>query len=108
MSLVFEKIILVKEVYNCYFCQLALLNIFLSVETASDSQCNSFFSSLIANMATILINFQQKTALVRILQHFAIKFLNQKNFSHAQKALQDPFYLLELLSAIAQSKLRCV
>ena len=31
-------------------------------------------------MATILINFQQKFALVRSLQYFAIKFLNQKRF----------------------------
>ena len=53
-------------------------------ETASGSQCNShWFSSLTANMATILINFQQKFALVRSFQHFAIKFLNQKDFSHA-------------------------
>ena len=37
-------------------------------------------SSLIANMATILIHFQQKFALVRSFQHFAIKFLNQKIF----------------------------
>ena len=43
----------------------------------------AFFSSLIANMATILINFQQKFALVKSFQHFAIKFLNQKDFSHA-------------------------
>ena len=68
----------------CYFCQLALLNISLSVETASGSQCNSlFFSSLIANMVTILIIFQHKFALVRRFQHFATKFLNQKDFSHA-------------------------
>ena len=37
-------------------------------------------SSLIANMATILIHFLQKFALVRSFQHFAIKFLNQKIF----------------------------
>ena len=81
MSLVFLKIVLVKGVYY-YFCQLALLNISLSVETANGSQCNSlFFSCLIANMATILINFQQKFALVRSFQHFAIKFLNQTEFS---------------------------
>ena len=50
----------------------------------SKKQCNSlFFSSLIANMVTILINFQQKFALVGSVQHFAIKFLNQKDFSHA-------------------------
>ena len=39
------------------------------------------FSSLIANMETILINFQQKFALVKSFQHFSIKFLNQKDFS---------------------------
>ena len=43
----------------------------------------AFFSSLIANMVTILINFQQKFALIRSSQPFAIKFLNQKDFSHA-------------------------
>ena len=37
-------------------------------------------NSLIANMATILINFQQKFALVNSFQHFAIKLLNQKRF----------------------------
>ena len=42
-----------------------------------------FFSNLIANMAAILINFQLKFALVRSFQHSAIKFLSQKNFSHA-------------------------
>ena len=36
--------------------------------------------SLIANMLTILINFQQKFALVRHFQQFAIKFLHQKRF----------------------------
>ena len=35
--------------------------------------------SRIANMATILIHFQQKFALVTSFQHFAIKFLNQKS-----------------------------
>ena len=44
-------------------------------------KANRFFlSGLIANMATILINFQQKFALVRNLQHFVIKFFNQKRF----------------------------
>ena len=83
MSLVFQKIVLIKGVYS-NFCQLALLNISLSVQTASGSQCNSFFLAvLITNMATILVNFQQKFALVRSYQHFAIKFLNPKDFSHA-------------------------
>ena len=62
MSLVFQKIVLIIGVCY-YFCQLALLSISLSIETANGSQCNSlFFSSLIANMATILIHFQQKFA----------------------------------------------
>ena len=39
-----------------------------------------FLSSLIANMATILIDFQQTFALVGSLQHIVIKFLNQKRF----------------------------
>ena len=83
MSLVFSKIVFIKGVYCC-FCQLALRSISLSVETANGPQCNSlFFSGLIANMATSLINFQQKFALVRSFQYFAIKFLNQKGFSHA-------------------------
>ena len=37
-------------------------------------------SSLIANMATILINFQQKFDLARSFQHLAINFLYQKIF----------------------------
>ena len=83
MSFVLQKIILIKEVYR-YFCQLAILNISLSVEAANVSQCNWLFcSSLIPKMATILINFQQKFAFVRSFQRFAIKFLNQKDFLHA-------------------------
>ena len=39
-----------------------------------------FLSSLIANMATILIYFQQKFTLFRSFEHLAIKFLNQKRF----------------------------
>ena len=49
-----------------------------------------FLAVLIANMATILIIFQRKLALVRSFQYFAIKVLNQKNFSHALRVLQDP------------------
>ena len=53
----------------CIFCQLALLNISLSVEAANGSQVLNairfFLAVLIANMATILINFQQKFALIR-------------------------------------------
>ena len=65
----------------CYFCQLTQLNIYLSIETANGFQSYSLFlSSLIANMATILINFQQKFGLVRSFEHFAIKFLNQNRF----------------------------
>ena len=75
----------------CNFSQLALLNISLSVETANGSQYNSlFFSSLIANMATILINFQQKFALVRSFQHFAIKFLTKK----ISRTLKEYFKIL--------------
>ena len=53
------------------------------------------FSSLIENMATILINFLQKFALVRSFQHFVIKFLNQKDFSLAKRVLQDPLLVGE-------------
>ena len=65
-------------------------------------------------MATILINFQQKFALVRSFQHFAIKFLNPKIFLARLKSASRSslswrgkcdVFLLELLSAIAQSKL---
>ena len=43
-----------------------------------------FLSSPIANMATILSNFQQKFALGRSFQHFAIEFLGtKKHYSHA-------------------------
>ena len=40
-------------------------------------------SGLIANMATILINFQKKFALGKSLQSLAIKFLAKKDFSQA-------------------------
>ena len=63
-------------------------------------------------MATILINFQQKLALVRSFQHFAIKFLNQKDFSDESASRSSlswrgkcDVFLLELLSAIARSNL---
>ena len=71
-------------------------------------------SSLIANMATILINFQRKFALVRSFQHFVIKFLNQKIFltrlKHASKSLLSwqgkcDIFLLELYLAIDPSNL---
>ena len=38
------------------------------------------FSCLIANMAKIMINFQQKFALVRSFLHLVITILNQKEF----------------------------
>ena len=72
------------------------------------------FSSLIANMATILINFQRKFALVRSFQHFAIKFLNHKKFLARSKGASRSFLswqkkcdvvLLQLLSAIARNNL---
>ena len=65
-------------------------------------------------MATILINFQQKFALVRSFQHFAIKFLNQKRFlARLKSALKSSLswrkkcdvFLLELYLAIAPSNL---
>ena len=65
--------------------------------------------SLVANMATILINFQQQFALVRRFQHFATKFLNQKRIYARLKSVSksslswrekcDVFYL----SYISQS-----
>ena len=73
-----------------------------------------FLSSLIANMVTILINFQQKFALVRSFQYFAIKFLNQKRFlvrvKSASKSLLSwqkkcDVFLLELYLAIDPSNL---
>ena len=51
-----------------------------SVQRTIFNAISFLFSSPIANMAMILINFQQKLALVRTFQHFAIKFLNQKKF----------------------------
>ena len=53
---------------------------YLSIQQMVLHAIRFLLSSLIANMATILINFQQKFALVRSFQHFAIKFLNQKRF----------------------------
>ena len=50
----------------------------------------AFFSSFDSKHGDDLNNFQQKFALVRSFQHFAIKFLNQKDFSQAEKVLQDP------------------
>ena len=58
-----ENCVYKKSVF--YFCRLALLNIFLSVDTANGSQYSTIrflLSSLIATMATISINFQQKFA----------------------------------------------
>ena len=71
-------------------------------------------SSLIVNTATILINFQQKFALVKSFQHFAIKYLNQKRFlvcfKSASKSLLSwrgkcDVSLLELYLAIDSSNL---
>ena len=71
-----------------------------------------FRSSLIANMATILINFQQKFALVRSFQRFAIKFLDQKRFLARLKSASKSssswrekcnVFLLELYLAISPS-----
>ena len=71
-------------------------------------------SSLITNMATLLINFHQKFALVRSFQHFAIKFLNQKRllarFKSASKSLLSwrekcDVFLLGLYLAIDPSNL---
>ena len=72
--------------FLCFRDQLALYNIFLSVDIANGFQCNRFLlSSLIANMVTILINFQQ--ILLRTFQHFAIKFLSQEIFlAHLKSA----------------------
>ena len=83
----------------------------LLVDIANGSQYNRFLlSSLIANMATILINFQQ--ILLRTFQHFAIKFLSQKLFlarlKSASKSLKSwqgkcDVFLLELYLAIDPS-----
>ena len=86
---------------------------FISRKSKWFSMQFAFFSSLIANMATIWINFQQKSALVRNFQHFAVKFLNQKRFLARLKSALILFklarkmwrFLLELLSAIARSYL---
>ena len=72
-------------------------------------------------MVTILINFQEKFALVRSFQHFAIKFRNQKDFAikflnqkdFLKSALRSSLswrgkcdvFFLKLLFAIARSKL---
>ena len=70
-----------------------------------------FFSSLIANMETILSNCQQDFALVRSFQHFAIKFLPKKK-SRTLKEYFEIFvklarkmwrFLLELYLAIDPS-----
>ena len=48
-------------------------------------------SSLKANMATIIINFQQKFALDGSFQHFVIKFLNQKRLLARLKSASKSF-----------------
>ena len=61
-----------------YVCQLALLNIFfISQKRTVFNAIRFLLGSLIANMETILRNFQQKFALVSF-QHFAIKLLTKK------------------------------
>ena len=71
-------------------------------------------SNLTANMATILINFQQKFALVRSFQHFATKFLKQERFLARLKSASKSslswrgkcdVFLLELDLAIDPSNL---
>ena len=102
-----------KRVY-CYFCQQALLNISLSVDTANGSQCNRFLlSGLTANMATILINFHQNSAFVRSFQHFAIKFQTKKIHGRLKSASKSSLswqgkhgdFLRELNLAIDPSNL---
>ena len=74
MSRVFKKIILIKEVY-CNFCQLALLNISSSVETASGSQCNSLFLAvLIANMAMIYLIFSKHLLWLKVFNISPLNF----------------------------------
>ena len=41
------------------------------------------FSSQIANMATILTNFQQKFALVEVFNILLLNFSTKKDFTHA-------------------------
>ena len=72
-------------------------------------------SRQIRNMLKILINFQQKFALVRSFQQFAIKFLNLKWFlAHLKKCFKIivklakklwRFFLLESHFAIDRSNL---
>ena len=63
-----------KSVYF-YFCQLTLLSISLSVNTANGSPCNSR-SSLQSNSkyGDHLSNFQQKFALVRVFNILPLNF----------------------------------
>ena len=82
MSLVFSKIVFIKGVY-CFLSTSTTQHFVISRNSKWSSMQFAFFSGLIANTATSLINFQQKFALVRSFQYFAIKFLNQKGFSHA-------------------------
>ena len=78
MSLVFLE--------NCFYKKSALLLLFTDttqyffIHQMVLNAIRFLLSSLIANLAKILINFQQKFVLVRSFQHFAIKFLNQKRF----------------------------
>ena len=73
-----------------------------------------FLSSLIANMATILINFQQKFALTRSFQDFTTKYVNQKRFIACLKSAskfslcwqgKPNIFLIEFYLAIDPSNL---
>ena len=76
---------------NCSYKKSVLLFLSTGATRTQDFFCQSkqqmvfnairfLLSCLIANMATIIINFKQKFAFVRSFQHFANKFLNQKRF----------------------------
>ena len=69
------KVIETEE--TIYFCDIFIIG-------AMVLNVIRLLSSLIANMATILSNLQQKFALGRSFQHFAIEFLGtKKHCSHA-------------------------
>ena len=80
MSLVFVENCCCKKNVLLFLSGHATRNFYQSKQQMVLNAICFLLSSLIENMATILINFQQKFVLVKSFQEFASKFLNQKRF----------------------------
>ena len=100
----------------CYFRQLALLYISLSVKKAKSCQCNLLSEQSNSKHGNDFNSFSAKIrfTVVTSFQHFAIKFLNQKRFLTRLKSASKSslswrekcdVFLLELCLAIDPSNL---